>query len=384
MGKALWLLVATLLSISAHAKDSTELSQKRRDVLEKTSFYCAIGRNPIEHSEEALKIVPSAQCRFSGPLDTKLDPLVLQTPILNPHLTIQALKEFLTTNGVQVASNNRFQLGNASFTAQERNYKNLTDRLMRLHGFPPEWGDTFVTISANSTQDVDTFVAFVKAHNGDSLFWTNPHFQDELAVLPRRQHALPYSPIELVSKCQPITASPNILLVGDLHDPPQSQYFLTLLQTQKFAWVGLEVDHSQESIYQHFVQTNDESDLSFFVRQFPRNIQDNFKAIFRLLKSQNAKVVFINSADEYFNFPFTNVGTHGLIMAARNRIWASTLPQTWTGTGVILGGLDHFTSYPGSDFQDFAKDRFPNLTLNLIDPTEDCSPKSAQLKRKAP
>jgi len=385
MGKAIVCFVAAWLASSAHAKDSTELANKRRALAESASFYCAIGRNPITTSDEALQIQPTPQCHFSGPLDTKLDPLSLQPPVLNPRLTITQLKDFLTANGVAV-SNDNFQINGASYTIRQRSYKELKDPLFHLHGYPPEWGDTFVTIAANSKQDTATLATFLKSHNTNAIFWRNPHVHDEEATLPRRQHTLPYSPIELVSKCQPIATTPNLLLVGDLHEPAQTQYFLALIQSQKFAWVGLEVDHSQEPIYLHFTQAtspaDENADLNFLVRQFPSNVQEKFKTIFRTLKTQGAKVVFINSADEYFNFPFTNVSVHGLIMGARNRVWVRNLPEKWEGTAVLFGGVDHFTNFPGSDFQDFALERYPKLTLNLIDPTETCFRKARESQSK--
>jgi len=370
------------IAASVWAKDSSDLAKSRRDNIEKLSFYCAIGRTPILNSAEALTVQPSSQCKFSGPLDTKLDSLSLQPPILNPLLSVSELKMFLQANGVSADGNDpvQFSISGTSFTAATTAYKNLRDPLFHLKAYPPEWGETFVTISTSRQGDLNLFTNFARAHSERNLFWKNPHFLEEQNVLSRRQHPLPYLPIEMASKCDlpKATPHPSLLLVGDLHDPPQSQYFLSLLQTYDYAWVGLEIDHAQEPIYQHFVNSqnpqDEEKDLNFFVRQFPRNIQDNFKNILRLLKTKKATVVFVNSADSYFNFPFTNVSFHGLIVAARNRIWVNNLPDSWTGQAVLFGGLDHFTNFPGSDFQNFAIEKYPGLQMSLVSPFDTCAP----------
>src|SRR3954468_5736894 len=103
-----------LLTPSAFALDSTQLASDRRSALEKISFYCPIGRNPIFSSAEALAITPTAQCKFSGPLDTRIDYLSLQPPFLNPLLPLQDLKSFVVANGGTILSDSgdsfRFQM----------------------------------------------------------------------------------------------------------------------------------------------------------------------------------------------------------------------------------------------------------------------------------
>jgi hypothetical protein len=92
----------------------------------------------------------------------------------------------------------------------------------------------------------------------------------------------------------------------------------------------------------------------------------------RKLKAMRTKVVFINSYDAYFNFPYTNVSFHGLIVSARNYLWAQSLPADWQGQAALFGGLDHFTNFPGADFQNFATERFPGLPMTLVNPLETC------------
>jgi|GEM_PF-6050984 len=375
----------TIFSIVARAEDSTHLAEQRREALHRASFYCSIGREPIANSLEALNVTPNSQCRFNGPLDTELDTKSLQPPLLNPQLTFDALRTFLQQRDLIIVTDEptRLQFKIASgeiFTASYVGYKSLKDPLMHLKAYPAEWGEQFLTITAHNPDDLNEVLALAHEHPQNPLFWTNPHYQDEVAVRGRLNAPAPYMPIELVSKCgQPDFSSnvPSLLLVGDLHAPPQSQYFFDLLKKQNFAWVGLEFDHAQYPIYDHFVKATDpaeeEKDLSSLLAQFPRNIQQNFKNIFRSLKASKTPVVFVNSADRYLNFPFTNVGFHGLMMATRNRIWVNSLPASWRGTAALLAGLDHFTNYPGSDFQNFAQERFPGLPMSLINPLETCA-----------
>ncbi|MGZ3721905.1 MAG: hypothetical protein ACXVA9_03170 [Bdellovibrionales bacterium] len=382
-------ILASLLffASSAFAVDSTQLALDRRSALEKISFYCPIGRSPILSSVEALTIVPNAQCKFSGPLDTRIDPLSLQPPFLNPLLKIQDLKNFVVANGGTVSSDTgdsfRFQIGGGPvLTAARTHYKKLKDSLLNLRAYPPEWGDYFTTVSAARHDDLNSLVGLARANPQAGIFWTNPHYQEELAVLPRLQTPKPYLPIELVSKCGPLGSAPSpsasrsLMIVGDLHNPPQSAFFLSLLQVRKFSWVGLELGQEQQVLWQQFYDTADAGVenqlLQFFVERFPANIQDNFKNIMRALKSTRVKTVFINSYDNYFSFPYTNVSMHGLIVAARNYFWVQTLPTNWSGEAVILGGLDHFTNFPGSDFQNFASERFPGLPMTLVNPLEVC------------
>lgn len=379
------LTLVSLISINARAEDSTRLAESRREILHKTSFYCPIGREPIANSIEALNVTPNSQCRFNGPLDTQLETKSLQPPLVNPRLTFDALRSFLRARDLVIVSDqpNSLQFKIASgeiFTASYVDHKNLKDPLMHLRAYPPEWGDQFITISTHNPDDFAEVIALAHEHPENPIFWTNPHYQDEVAVRNRLNSPKSYMPLPLISKCGAVDFSagvPSLLIVGDMHEPPQSQYFLSLLKKQNFAWIGLEFDHSQYPIYEQFVNatnpTDEERDLAILLAQFPRNIQDSFKSILRSLKASKTQVVFVNSADRYFNFPFTNVGFHGLMMAARNQIWANTLPNSWSGTAVLFAGLDHFTNYPGSDFQNFAQERFPGLPMSLINPLETCA-----------
>lgn len=381
IGLSLLLLVNAL---TARAEDSTRLAESRREALHKASFYCPIGREPIASSLEALNVRPNAACKFNGPLDTKIETANLQPPLLNPRLTLESLKAFLLQRELVIVSDQpsslQFKIASGEiFTASYVNYKSMKDPLLHLKGYPPEWGDQFVTISSHNPSDLYEVVALGQEHPESPLFWSNPHYQEEVSVRRRLDSPKPYLPLPLVSRCTDTdfsSAVPSLLIVGDLHNPPQSSYFLDLLKKQKFAWVGLEFDRAEYPLYEQFVNApnagEEERVLTVLLAQFPKNIQENFKNIFRYLKANKIEVVFVNSADRYFNFPYTNIGFHGLIMATRNQIWANALPSSWSGAAVLFAGLDHFTNYPGSDFQDFARERYPGLPMSLINPLETC------------
>ena len=387
--KLFFILVTALLSFQALAKDSRELSDARLKEERETSFYCPIGRDPMLDSSGAWQIKAIPGCTFAGPLDTKINRRILEPPVLNPLLQWNEFKAALQKMNCLIESDSgsslRFRLpGGATLAASLIAPKQMQDPLFHFNVIPFSWGQSFISISASQPADIETFMGLAKNLPGNPLFWSNPHFEDEKAVLPRLVNKREYTPLSLVSKCgdghewKNFGGPQSLLLVGDLHNPPQAAFFRQVLDQKSFAWVGLESAFDFAPQLETFLSTQDptveEQQLFLLTYRYPKNLIASTKDIFHKLKSLKVKIILIDSADRYFNFPFTNLGSHGLMTAMRNQYWANSLPAHWSGTGVILGGLDHFLVTPSSDFQDFALIRYPGLEMGLIDPNEKCQP----------
>ena len=375
-----WILTSGLMFAfgqAALAKDSQELSKQRRQIYAGIDFYCQIGRQPIATSDQAWAIQPSAACSFNGPLDTKINRLSLQPPVLKPWLTMAELGAVLQARGA------RFDDGAIELPSGTRlmvrlsDYRDLADNLMKLAAYPVGWSSPFITINADRAADITEFVAFTA---GSDLFWTNPYVREETSALPRLQGDRPYLPVNLVSKCndewKTFGGAQSLLLVGDLHSAKETDYFTQLVQQRSFAFVALEMASNWQSFIDDYFATKDPvaeaSDLAFLVSRHSKDVQASAKAMFVVLKRLHVPVVLMDYQEDYFNFPYTSTGFHGLIMATRNSLWVNHLPASWVGTGALLGGVDHFAVTPNADFQNFALERFPALELGLVNPYEAC------------
>ena len=373
----------------AEAKDSRDLSETRLKREKETSFYCPIGRSPMLDSSDGWKIKAIPDCTFGGPLDTKINRLKLEAPILNPLLTLPALKNLLPKMNCSIENDSgnsvRFRMPNGeSLVANQISPREMQDPLFHFNVIPFSWGQTFISIGATQAIDTQNFIDLAKRLPGNPLFWTNPHFEEEKIALPRLMGPRPYLPVNLLSKCNDGTdwksfgGQQSVLLVGDLHDPPQAAFFRTLLDLKSFAWVGLEIPYDFEPQLKAFLETDDIQEenrqLFLITYRYPKNLVGPTQDILKTLKFKKIQIILIDAADSYFNFPFTDLGAHGLMTAMRNQFWANRLPARWQGTGVILGGLDHFLVTPAADFQNFALERFPGIDLGLIDPNEKCQP----------
>jgi hypothetical protein len=379
---------ALLMSLStARANDSREVSAERRKFYAETSFYCNIGRTPLKSSADAWTIHSPDSCAFSGPLDTKLNPLKLEPPILNPTLTIDELVAFISAFGLSFqrlqTDELRFQLPTGQWlTATTVPSRDMVDKLFHFGSYPTAWGNSFVSITAADSKSIRAFITLSNSH-GSPIFWENPHLLDEQNVISRLQGPRNYMPLELLSRCSPGNAwrdfggQRSLLLVGDMHSGAETLFLLSMIKEKPFAWVGLEMTRDRESLLNAFLAANEpsseEEKLTALLSRSPKNVVDAAKSLMRELKALKTKIVLIDYEEKYFNFPYTSTAFHGLIVAARNLMWVNRLPKTWSGVGVILGGLDHFTVTPAADFQDFASERFPNLDMALINPLEKCS-----------
>ena len=385
----LLLSLLIFLSANASAKDSTELAEGRLRDISKISFFCETGREPILSSAAALTITPSRNCRFSGPLDTKRDRLHLQPPFLNPTLSLEELKNIVRGWGANIESETstsfRFALpGSAPLTAERLESRKLTDPLFHLHAYPETWGSEFTVITASREQDFEPFLSLAKSHLDAGIFWNNPQFTEELKVRPRLTGVRKHLPIEMLSKCQfgqdwgGFGARPSLLFVGDFHRGEDAKFFYAVLQSKSYAWVALEFARDRQPQLDRFMATADaaeeESLLSVIISRIPKDTREPFKDLLRLLKSRKIKTFFMDYHQSYFNFPYTNVAFHGLVIGARNLLWVNTFPASWQGIGVVISGLDHYTNVPGSDVQNFAQERYPGVEMRLINPLEKCQP----------
>jgi hypothetical protein len=378
--------ILSLFSVAtiAYAQDSRELSEARRKDLANTAFYCPIGRQPMHDSSAAWQIKPSAACKFNGPIDTKIHPLKLEAPVLNPLLSLSELKMNLQMLGVSMGSGNEFHLPTGqSFSVSQIPAKQMQDPLFHFNVFPKNWGNTFLSIQAREVGDIPAFIALAtQALPTNSLFWKNPHFEEEAKVLPHLLGRKTYSALPLLSKCgngqewKSFEGRRALLVVGDLHNPPEADFFRSVIGAKKFSWVGLEIKQDLRPVLDSFLAatsgTEEDIALARITALFPANVIEPTKVNLRLLKAQKAKIILLDSDEAYTNFPFTNVAFHGLVISTRNSIWAAQIPSDWDGTAVMLGGLDHFIDTPGSDFQDFVLDRFSDASMGLINPHEKC------------
>ncbi len=379
------LLLIFSVSWMAYAKDSTELSLERQKIYSQTSFYCEVGRAPLRSSADAWALAPTRACTFNGPLDTKVNRLRLEPPFLNPRLTLSQLADFLTQNGLPVEQRNgtsfHFHLATGEgITASLVDKKNMIDPLLHFSGYPIDWGNQFVSLSANDPKALEQFIGLTN-HPLSPLFWNNPHFAEEVQALPRLQGARAYRPLPLLSKCgsgewRNFGGAQSLLLVGDMHRAEDTLFFESLLQAKSFAWVALEISRDRDQALQQFLSATDPSEEEKLLKIITnRKSNENIlpsQAVLKTLKSQKKPVILLDYQESYFNFPYTNTSFHGLIMGARNLMWAGRLPASWQGTGILLGGLDHFTATPHADFQDFAWERFPGLEMGLVNPLEVC------------
>jgi hypothetical protein len=390
---ALTLIIACNLLSSirdASAADSTDLSVARRKQLAGTSFYCPIGRAPMLDSSDSWQIRAIPGCGFNGPLDTKINRLKLEPPILNPLLTLATLKTAVQSLGAQVDSESatslRFRLpAGQSFTAALSSAKDMQDPLFHFNVIPLPWGQVFVTIAATNASDIPALIALAKTQPANALFWKNPQFNDEAPATAHLARANTYHPLPLLSKCGDGhewttfgDGAQALLIAGDLHNPPQTEFFKSMLATRPFAWVGLEIPNDMTPDLDAFLNASDsageERPLIVLTYRYPKNLIEPTKSVLRALKALRVQIVLLDSNDAYFNFPFTNVSFHGMVMSTRNSVWARQLPSNWIGTALMLGGLDHFIDTPSSDFQDYASDRFPGIKIGLISPYETCAP----------
>jgi hypothetical protein len=378
-------ICAVCFTVQSFADDSSALYERRRKELANTDFWCETGRAPILNSLEALNVVPLRSCKFSGSLDTKISPRLLEPPFLNPLLRLNSLRDFVLKLGgsIESESANRVQmrLAGERYAATMISYKHLKDTYMRLGFYPAAWGTTFVSISGESSASIRKLVEAANTHAPSLFSWTNPQFQEETAVWPRMTSGpRPYMPVDLIPRCQVSNSwnpsSKAILLVGDTHTPRDTRYFLNLIQTLPMAFAELEISNDYEPVLKEFLEAKTAQEenprLDKIVGRLPNEIKDDFREILRTLKRRQIQIILMDYHEAYLNFPFTSTASHGAVIAQRNKLWTDRLPSTWSGSGVILAGIDHFTEVPGSDLQNFLSERFPGVTLGLVNPYEEC------------
>jgi hypothetical protein len=372
-----------LQSSSAYALDSRALSEERIKLFHSAAFYCETGRSPLLNSAGAWAIQPTNDCRFSGPLDTKINRLRLESPVLNPTLSLADLKAILTSWNIPVDDRGgslAFRLANGpTLTAANIDNKKMVDPLFHFSAYPSTWGKSFVSISASREDALQDFIAFAAGKNS-ALFWQNPHYEDEVKALPKLLGPRSHSPLEIYSHChkewKKFGGTQSLLLVGDMHTPASNELFRSILAEKSFSWAGLEISQDHELMLQNFLAaapSDEEKYLASLTDVMPNDTVEGWKSIFRTLKAQHTKIVLIDYKAPYFNFPYTNASFHGMVMATRNLLWVNRLPASWSGTAVLFAGVDHFVATPSADFQNYAWERFPRLELGLVNPLEKCT-----------
>lgn len=379
-------VVAICFANQSIAEDSTAIFEKRRKDLKGIDFWCETARAPMASSLEGLNFSPGKSCTYGGPLDTKIVPRILEPPLLNPTLRLDVLRDFILRAGGSIenesASRLAFSFLGERFVANVISYKQLKDTYMRLGFYPSGWGQDFVSISANSPAGVRRFAEAAQSQAPMVFSWANPHYAEEAAIWPRLTGGpRAYLPVELVPRCQ-VAAKWNpagraLLLVGDTHVSRDTQYFLNLIQNLPMAFVQLEISNDFESILKEFLEARTPAEenlrLDKIVARLPNEITEDFRNIFRTLKRRQIQIILMDYREPYLNFPFTNTAFHGSVIALRNKLWADRLPATWNGYGVIMAGIDHFAEVPGHDLQNFLVERFPGITLGLVNPYENCN-----------
>jgi len=379
-------ICALCFAVQSFAEDSTALFEQRRKELTRINFWCETGRAPILTSLEALNVVPSKSCTFSGPLDSKISPRLLEPPFLNPLLRLDSLRDFILKSGGSIESESvsrvQFRFGGERYAASLIQFKQLKDTYLRLGFYPSAWGTSFVSISGDSTIAIRKFAEAANLNASTVFSWMNPQFNEEAAIWPRMTSGpRQYMPVELVPRCQVHQvwnpSSKAILLVGDTHSPRDTQYLLNLIQTLPMAFAELEISNDYEPVLKEFLEAKTAQEenprLDRIVGRLPNEIKDDFRNILRTLKRRQIPIILMDYRESYLNFPFTNTAFHGAVIAQRNKLWTDRLPSTWSGSGVILAGIDHFTEVPGLDLQNFLSERFPGVTLGLVNPYEECN-----------
>ncbi|MGZ3695862.1 MAG: hypothetical protein ACXWQO_17355 [Bdellovibrionota bacterium] len=371
----------------AFATDSTALSEARRKQLAETSFYCPVGRDPMQDSSDAWNIHPIPGCNFNGPLDTKINRFKLEAPVLNPLLSMGDLKAGLQKLGVAIEGESsvsfHFRLnGGQSFSVSLIAPKEMQDPLFHFNVIPKAWGTQFLSIQAAQAGDIPALIALARTLPGNPFFWNNPHFAEEVKVLPHLVGNHSYTPLPLLSKCEngkewrAFDGRRALLIVGDLHNASEANFFRTVLESRNFAWVALEMKQDLQPALAAFLQAGsasaEDQALDALTLHYPKEVVEPTRTNLRILKAKNSKIILLDTTSAYTNFPFTNVAFHGLVISTRNSVWAARLPEDWNGTGLMLGGLDHFIETPGSDFQDFVLDGFSGATFGLISPYDSC------------
>lgn len=366
------------------AEDSTALFEEQRRQLDKISFFCETGRAPARTSYETLNVTPSKDCSFSGPLDSKINRLNLEPPFLNPQLTLLQVRNSLVKMGAVIeredSSSIQFRLNNERLSATRIEFKQLKDTLMRLGAYPANWGKQFTVVSSSNENAIRAFADLANTHAAGDFYWSNSHFNDEAAIWPRMLRERRYLPVELIPRCKAVESWPvarrSLMLVGDMHTSKEAQYFLSLVQSMPLAFAGIEISRDRDPELNSFLKATtaaeENAQLDIIVNRLPREVTEDFRNIFRTLKRRGIPIVLIDYSESYLNFPFTNTAFHGAILAARNKMWVDRLPAVWSGTGVVMAGLAHFTQIPGADMQNFILERFPGLPIGLINPLENC------------
>lgn len=378
-------LVALSFAMQSFAEDSTALFEKRRKELTSISFWCETARAPMASSLEGLNISATKSCTYGGPLDTKIVPRVLEPPLLNPALRLDVLRDFVLKAGGSVESQSATRLAfrflGERYVANVIPFKQLKDTYMRLGFYPASWGSNFTSITADSATGIRRFAEAAQNQAPLTFSWVNPHYAEEEAIWPRMTGGpRQYLPVELVPRCQvPAKWNPTgraLLLVGDRHTPRDTQYFLNLIQTLPMAFVELEITNDNEPVLKEFLDaktaSEENSRLDKLIARLPNEIADDFRNIFRTLKRRQIQIILMDYRESYLNFPFTNTAFHGSVIALRNKLWADRLPASWNGYGVIMAGIDHFAEVPGHDLQNFLVERYPGISLGLVNPYDSC------------
>jgi hypothetical protein len=357
---------------AAVAGDTTPLYLERKKQLDGTPFFCQIGRQPVVDTIEALSILPTPACRFNGPLDSVRDPVRLEPPFLNPALRAADISAMLAASGIALGGDGRFTVAGEGFRIQTVGFKDLKETLFHLGAFNSAWGPMFPSIVADRASGV---AAFAKAF--PAAFWANPHVSQERAAMgwllrTNRTHtALP-----LIPKCGDFGPLPHLLLVGDMHRGEDSAYFQGITEKYDFSYVALELTLDKQSAMDSFLAAKDTGSeappLAAITDGYPKDVIGPYHSLLRSLKSRHTPIVLVDRVQAYFNFPYTDLGFHGLPLAARNLLWAARLPATWDKPAVLFAGRDHFLDLPSADFQDFALARFPGLEMKLVNPMEIC------------
>ena len=246
---------------------------------------------------------------------------------------------------------------------------------MRLTAYPPEWGGSFLSISGGG---LPAFQKLAKVMAGSALFWRNPHLKEEQQVRPRFEGPRQHLPLQMVSKCDMgaiASVRAPFLFVGDMHTVPDAQFLLRVLNARPFAWIALEITRDRVPDYNAFLAAGaaeEEALLAKIVNRIPNDTAGLFKDVLRFAKGRGLKVVFMDYSEPYFNFPFTDTSFHGAVIGTRNLLWVSQFPSAWSGTGLVFGGLAHFTDTPGADVQNFTSERFPGAQMLFVNPLEKC------------
>jgi hypothetical protein len=234
-------------------------------------------------------------------------------------------------------------------------------------------GDTWNEMLKNR----DAFLGILKAEKLEERYLIpNPQYQDELVVARKLEAGGAPVAISRDPGLPGFDQSTNaVAIFPDAVHGNEAGFsaFLDFLKAHKCDWLGLEaLTTSVQKQLDDYIQADEKSPefaaadkaiteyfASGWDKRFENTKESHFMKVVQLMRANKSRVYGLEGVSlDYIIWRYGETPFGG---AVRSYVWSKQVPTS--GRGIVFGGSAHFTSDNPENFQDFLKDRNPEVKL---------------------